>query len=90
MTGDERIYAVGTYIPPNCMRGVEDICRAVEACSAGCKLLDMGDLNINVRFPCDEQEEVIMDLLDKLCLVDSLRGYRLQTPRRTATRARWT
>jgi hypothetical protein len=88
--GDEQIYIVGTYIPPNCTRGVEDIHRAVEACPAGCKLLVMGDLNINVRFPPDKQEEVIVDLLDKLGLVDSSRGYRLWTPQRTATRARWT
>jgi hypothetical protein len=49
----------------------------------------MGDLNINVGFPHDEREEVIVDLLDELCLVDSSRGYWLQTPRRPATRARW-
>ncbi len=87
-TGDEQLYVVGTYIPPNCMRGVEDIWRAVEVCPAGYKLLVMGDLNVNVGFPHDEQEEVIVDLLNKLCLVDSLRGYQLRTPCRNATRAR--
>jgi hypothetical protein len=50
-TGDKRINVVGTYIPPNCTRGVEDICQAAEACLAGCKLLIMGDLNINAGFP---------------------------------------
>ncbi len=88
--GDEQIYVVGTYIPPNCTRGVEDIRRAVEAYPAGCKLLVMGDLNINAGFPCDKQEGVIVNLLNKLCLVDSSRGYQLRTPQRTATRARWT
>jgi hypothetical protein len=43
---------------------VEDILRAAEACPAGFKLLVMGDLNVNVRFPRDEREEVIVDLLD--------------------------
>jgi hypothetical protein len=79
-TGDEQIYIVGTYIPPNCTRGVEDICRAAETCPAGCKLLVMGDLNINVGFPHEEREEVIVNLLDKLGLVDLLRGYWLRTP----------
>jgi hypothetical protein len=88
--GDKQIYVMGMYIPLNCTRGVEDICGAVEACPMGCKLLVMGDLNINVGFPHDEQEEVIVNLLDELCLVDLSRGYRLRTPRRTATRARWT
>jgi hypothetical protein len=88
--GDEQLYVIGTYISPNCMRGVEDIWQASEACPAGYKLLVMGDLNVNVGFPCDEWEEVIVNLLDELCLVDLLRGYRLWTPHRTATRARWT
>jgi hypothetical protein len=90
MMGDEQIYVMGTYIPPNCTRGVEGIRRAAEACPAGCKLLIMGDLNINVRFPHDKQEKVIINMLEELCLVDSSRGYWIQTPQRTATRARWT
>jgi hypothetical protein len=59
---------------------MEDIRRAAEACPAGCKLLVMGDLNINVRFPHDEQEEVIVNLLNKLGLVDLSCGYWLRTP----------
>jgi hypothetical protein len=55
--------------------GVEDLRRAGEAGLAGCKLLVMGDLNINVRFPWDKQEEVIVDLLDETNLVDTLCGY---------------
>ncbi len=58
-------------ISPQIAQGVEDIRQAAEACPAGCKLLVMGDLNINVGFPCDKREEVIVNLLDKLCLVDS-------------------
>jgi hypothetical protein len=49
----------------------------------------MGDLNANLGFPHNEWEEVIVNLLDELCLVDLLHGFWLQTPRRTATRARW-
>ncbi len=87
--GEEQIYVVGTYIPPNCTRRVEDICRATKACPEGCKLLIMGDLNSSIGFPCNEREEVIVDLLDELCLVDLLGGFWLKTPHRTATRARW-
>jgi hypothetical protein len=47
----------------------------------------MGSL---VGFPHDKREEVIVDLLNKLCLVDSSHGFWLQTPCRTTTRARWT
>ncbi len=56
----------------------------------GLQTLVMGDLNINVGFPRDKREEVIVNLLDELGLVDSSCGYRLRTPQRTATRARWT
>ncbi len=49
--GDEQFYIVGMYIPPNCTRGVEDIWQAAEACLVGCKLLVMGDLNLNVGLP---------------------------------------
>ncbi len=73
--GDKQIYVMGSYIPPNCARGVEDICRAMKACSAGCKLLIMGDLNSNAKFPRDKREEVIVNLLDKLFLVDLSRGF---------------
>jgi hypothetical protein len=89
-TGDEQFYVIGMFIPPNCTRGVEDLRRAVEACLTGCKLLVMGDLNINVRFPQDKREEVIVDLLDKVNLVNTSRGFQLRSPRRTATRAQWT
>jgi hypothetical protein len=52
-------------------------------------MLVMGDLNVNIEFPCDKQEEVIVDLLNEANLVDTSCGYRLRTLRRTATRAQW-
>jgi hypothetical protein len=50
----------------------------------------MPGININFGFPRDKREEVMVNLLDKLCLVDLSHGYCLQTPCRTTTRARWT
>ena len=37
----------------------------------GCKPIVMGDLNINFGFPRDEREEIIVDLLDKINLIDT-------------------
>ncbi len=88
--GDKQLYIIGTYIPPNCTRGGEDIQQAVEACPVGYKLLVMGDLNANIGFPRDKWEEVIVNLFDGMCLVDLSCRYWLWTPCRTATRARWT
>ena len=49
--------------------------RAWDACPRGCKPIVLGDLNINFEFPRDEQEEVIVDLLDEINLIDTLRRY---------------
>ena len=75
VTGDKLFYVVGSYIPPNCTRGVEDLRRAGEACPAGCKLHVMGDLNVNVGFPQDKWEEVIVDLLDENNRVNMSQGF---------------
>ena len=53
-TGDERFYLIGIYIPQDCKKGVDDLRRAWEACPQGCKLIVLGDLNINFGFPRDE------------------------------------
>jgi hypothetical protein len=36
VTGDERFYCMGVYIPPTDMMGVEDLRAAPEACPEGC------------------------------------------------------
>jgi hypothetical protein len=89
-TGDERYYVIRIYIPPNCSNGVDDLRRAREACPQGCKPIVLGDLNINLGYPRDEREEIIVDLLDEINLIDSSRRFVLRTPRRNSTRARWT
>jgi hypothetical protein len=47
VTGNERFYCMGVYIPPTDMMGVEDLWAAWEACPAGCTPLVLWDLNIN-------------------------------------------
>ena len=89
-TGDNRFYVIGIYVPPDCSKGVDDLRNPCDACPLGCKPLILGDLNINFGFPRDEWEEVIMDLLDKINVIDMSRRFPLQTPRRATTRAQWT
>jgi hypothetical protein len=89
-TGDERFYCMGIYIPPSDMMGVEDLRAAWEACPTGCIPLVLGNLNINFRDPRDEQEELIVDLLDKINVVDTLRRFVPRRPRKQSTRSRWT
>jgi hypothetical protein len=90
VTGDERFYCMGIYIPPTDTMGVEDLWAAWEACLEDCIPLVLGDLNINFNEPRNEWEEVIRDLLDKINLVDTSRRFTPRQPRKQLTRARWT
>ncbi len=51
VTGNERFYCMGVYIPPADMMGVEDLRAAWEACPDDCMPLVLGDLNINFNDP---------------------------------------
>ena len=73
VTGDERFYCMGIYIPPTDTMGVEDLRAAWEACPEGCIPLVLGDLNIKFNEPWDKREEVICDLLNDINLVDTSR-----------------
>jgi hypothetical protein len=73
VTGDERFYCMGIYIPPTDTMGVEDLRAAWEACPEGCIPLVLGDLNIYFKEPPDKREEVICNLLDDINLVDTSR-----------------
>ena len=66
--GDVRFYVIGVYIPPDCRTGVDDLRRAWDACPQGCKPIVLGG---------DEREEIIVDLLNKINLIDSSRRFRL-------------
>ena len=74
-TGDERFYVIRIYIPPDCNKGVDDLRAAWDACLQECKPVVLGDLNINFGFPRDKWEEVIIDLLDKINLIDTTHRF---------------
>ena len=82
VTGDCRYYVMGTYIPPNCHLGVDEVRAALEKCPKDCIPIVMGDLNTNVGFPRDEREEVIVDMLDEHNLADLSRRFMMRTTRR--------
>jgi hypothetical protein len=63
VTGDERYYIMGIYIPPNKAGGGDDLRAAWEACPANCSPIVMGDLNKNVEHPRDEREATLANLL---------------------------
>jgi hypothetical protein len=66
VTGDERFYVMGIYIPPNCTSGVDDLRVAWEVCPADCTPLVIGDLNIQFEDPANNRADAIVDLLEEI------------------------
>ena len=48
VTGDDRYFVVGCYIPPGDLEGVHDVRATWEDIPNGCKPLPIGDLNTNL------------------------------------------
>ncbi len=70
---NKQFYCMGVYIPPTDKMGVEDIWVAWEACTEGCIPLVLGDLNVNFRDPRNKREELIVNLLNNINIVVTLR-----------------
>ncbi len=70
ITGYERLYVMGIYIPPNDTTGVDALRATWNTCPDGCALIVMGDLNTSFEHPCNEQEKAIANLLDVINLID--------------------
>jgi hypothetical protein len=49
--GGVRFFVMGTYIPPADTTGVDDLCAAWAKCPTNCKMLLLGDLNIDFKAP---------------------------------------
>ena len=75
VTGEERYFVMGTYIPSADTTGVDDLRTAWAASPTNCKPLLLGDLNTDFRNPRTEQEEIITDFLNKINVVDTSRKY---------------
>jgi hypothetical protein len=87
VTGNERFYCMGIYIPPADMGGEEDLQATWDACPDDCMPLVLGDLHINFSDPQDKRDEVIRDLLDDVGLANASKRYTPRRPRRQSTRA---
>jgi hypothetical protein len=86
VTGYKRFYMMGTYIPPNITTGVDALCKAWALCLANCVPLVLGNLNVNFEHPRDAREEQIINLLDKINLVDTSQKFALRQCKMQATK----
>ncbi len=90
VTGEERYFVMGAYIPPADTTGVDDLRTAWAARPTNCKQLLLGDFNIDFRNPRTEQEEMIADFIDKINVVDMSRMFIQRKGKRRGPGARWT
>ncbi len=75
VTGGVRFFVMGAYIPPADTMGVDDLRDAWGKCPANCKLLLLGDLNINFGSPRSKWEEIIVDLIEEINLANISRKF---------------
>jgi len=91
VTGEERYFVMGVYIPAlTDTTGVDDLRTAWAARPANCKPLLLGNFNIDFRKPRTEREEIIADFLEKINIVDTSRSFIQRKGRRQGPGARWT
>ena len=88
MMGAIRFYIVGCYIPPSDLETLTYIYKAWNACPTDAHPILAGDLNINLRVPCTEQEEMIAEQMDSMLLVNMSRHFCQRSGKRL--RGRWT
>ena len=74
VTGEDRFYVVGAYIPPSDLKTLDDVRSAWANCPKKCKPIVLGDLNINLESPCDERDETIAEEMDFCALSDMSRN----------------
>ncbi len=89
VTGVERYYAVGCYIPPNNLTTLTHIEGAWNDCPKGHILILLGDLNINLVSPWNEQDEMIAEQVqDIMGLIDV--SHQFKQRRRAKAWGQWT
>jgi hypothetical protein len=88
--GGVHFFVMGAYIPPADTMGVDDLCNAWAKCPANCKLLLLGDLNINFGSLCSKREEIIADLLNEMNLANMSRKFQQRIGQQQGWGVQWT
>ena len=88
VTGKERLYVVGCYIPPSDLKALQQVQAALAQCPKDYKPLLLGNLNINLEFPRNERDEEIAEECEFHDFADMSRQF--CQVRRRRTQGRWT
>ncbi len=77
VSGDNRYYAVGCYIPPNNLMTLTHVKAAWNECPKGHIPILLGDLNIKLASPRNERNELISEQVGEVMgLVDVSRQFK--------------
>ena len=76
ITGGADYYVVGCYIPPSDLATLEQVKAAWAHCQKDFIPLLVGDLNINLEFPRDERDGIILEQCDAWDLTDMAAQFR--------------
>ena len=87
----KRWFIVGCYLPPSDTEGVTQrmVIDAIENRPKGTCPVVIGDLNSDLDFPRDRQEEIVSSAMTAMSLTCASKGYRVRK-RRQKTQGRWT
>jgi hypothetical protein len=88
VTGSQRFYAVGCYIPPTNLSTLPQVKQALNECPQGHTPLLIGDLNVNLCAPRDERDEQIAEVVEDVCGLTDLSKHFCQRSH-GHTRGRW-
>jgi hypothetical protein len=88
MMGACQFYVVGCYIPPSDLTALTCVDKAWSECPRSAHPILVGDLNINLRAPCTEREEMIAEQVEAMGLVDMSRHFYQRSGKRL--RGGWT
>ena len=89
VTGADRFYIVGCYIPPSDTDALEEVAKAWQQCPKDCLPMLVGDLNVDLdTIPMDERGMAIAEQVDAMDLTCMTRQFGQR--RRRRVRGRWT
>ena len=89
MTVDKCYYIVGAYAPPSDPKTLDHIRDAWKQCPAGSSPILLGDLNVNLKHPKDEREEIIAKECGFMEMTDMSRHYYQRRRRKMQGRWAW-
>jgi hypothetical protein len=71
VTGSQRFFAVGCYIPPNNLNTLQHIVQAWNECPRGHIPILLGNLNVNLCAPRDNRVEQIAEVVEDVMVVQT-------------------